>query len=122
MATRTTEAKRVEHFNARLTEPQIWYDSWRNRDRIIRYKGRCYNDLCGKRTFGADDGENDPRGVLGDFASSPLCAEDYGMVGEDIPMCYPCSDEEGTYKRVLEHVRRHVWKYPDDPEVAEIED
>jgi len=105
------EPVRVERFNARLIQPQIWHDSWRNTDRIIRFKGRCF--VCRKRTFGADDGENDPRGVLGDYAASPLHAEEHGMLGVDVPLCFLCGDNYERYKMALEYATRTVWKHPE---------
>jgi hypothetical protein len=70
---------------------QIWYDGWRNRERVLRSKGRCV--VCLRPTWAFDDGENDPRGVLGDSAywytdlthngieyavtTCALCANDY---------------------------------------------
>lgn len=44
----------------------IWYDAARHRDRVLRFMGCCI--ACGMPTWSFDDGENDPRGPLGDAA------------------------------------------------------
>lgn len=120
-ATETQPAPvRVERFDPRFTGPQLWHDSWRNQDRVIRYKGRCFSDRCDhRRTFAADDGENDPRGVLGDHATSPLVAEDYEMIGPDLILCFDCANEYSSYKEALIYAKRKLWKYPDDPSLSE---
>lgn len=87
---------------------QILYDSWRGCDRIFRYKGACRG--CGRKTWGADDGENDPRGVLGDSATHALVATDYDMTGPDVALCAICADEEGPYSTVLDMARRRLWR------------
>lgn len=111
------EPVRVEKFDPRRLVPQLWHDSWRNTDRIIRYQGRCF--ICRKRTFAADDGENDPRGVLGDHAASPLHAhDDATMVGPDLILCFNCANEEGPSTTAVEYARKNLWKYPDDPSLA----
>ena len=90
---------------------QIWYDSWRGTDRVLRYKGVCRG--CGRYTWGADDGENDPRGVLGDHATHALAASEYGMVGPDVALCAICGNEEGPYSAVLDVAQRKLWRHPD---------
>ena len=87
---------------------QIWHDSWRGTDRVIRYKGRC--KFCGRFTWGADDGENDPRGVLGDHATHALVATDYDLVGPDVALCAICANEAMPYKAVLEIAQRSLWR------------
>ena len=85
-----------------LTRPdfrlrEFWYrDPWRGGIyRHCQTKGQCV--ACGRKTFGFDDGEDDPRGVLGDHAESSLTASEFGKVGPDVPMCVPCANEEGRY-------------------------
>lgn len=91
---------------------QIWYDGWRGQDRVLRYYGACRG--CGRYTWGADDGENDPRGVLGDYATHALVASEYDMVGPDVALCAICANEYGPYKAVLDLAQRKLWKHPDD--------
>lgn len=79
--------------------PQVWHDEWRNADRILRYKGDCV--VCRTSTYGFDDGQNDPRGVLGDHAASPFVAEEYELRGPDVPMCFMCANDYEHYSRGL---------------------
>ena len=88
----------------------VWYDPWRQSDRTCRYVGRCV--VCGRRTWAFDDGENDPRGVLGDHAAAPLVAEDYDCTGGDVPLCFLHANEEWSYKSALDIARRVLWRTP----------
>ena len=107
MTTDTREPIRVEELKWNTSAPQLWRDSWREADRVCRFKGRCV--VCGRRTYAFDDGENDPRGVLGDHAASPVVARDYDDAGPDVPACFMCMNEEPSYRYALEHARR-VWR------------
>lgn len=111
----TASGVRVEEFvpraNVRECSVQIWYDSWRHADRVLRFKGKCYT--CPRPTWGADDGENDPRGVLGDYADHPLRPEDADMVGPVIHLCALCANEYDTYKIAQDYSER-IWRKPDD--------
>lgn len=104
-----TDLLRVEHPRYNLNAPQVWYDSWRNTDRVLRYRGRCV--VCRTRTYGFDDGENDPRGVLGDRATSAYVAADHEMEGPDVPACFYCQNDEPRYRRGLDLAKRH-WRQP----------
>lgn len=98
----TTEGTRVETFDPMAfdTMPvQVWYDGWRSNDRVFRYVGDCV--ACNRPTWLADDGENDPRGVMGDNTCDPLVAVDHGMIGDDIPLCAIDANEYGPYKAAL---------------------
>lgn len=91
----------------RTSKPQAWYDGWRRRLRLLRFRGQCV--VCNRRTYAFDDGENDPRGVLGDHAASALTAEDdgeEGQTGEDVPACFLCMNEEPSYRMALAIARR----------------
>jgi hypothetical protein len=101
---RDPEPVRVEYPNWRRNGPQIWHDSWRNTDRMLRYTGDCVT--CGRRTYQFDDGENDPRGVLGDRAGSHLHAEDYDSTGPDVPQCFDCANDYDRYNRGLKIAER----------------
>jgi hypothetical protein len=81
------------------SEPQFYRDSWRNSIRRLDYTGRCV--ICNRRTYAFEDGENDPRGIIGDRAGSPLYASDYEKQGPSIPVCFLCSNDEPSYRRAL---------------------
>jgi len=76
---------------------QVWRDAWRSRDRVLRFHGRCV--LCGWLLWGFDDGQNDPRGVLGDFTVGfSLTAADYDRSGPDIGLCCRCGNDGDRYR------------------------
>ncbi|GIE90504.1 methyltransferase [Actinoplanes regularis] len=95
---------------ARTTPVQVWHDSWRRRDRVLRYHGRCA--VCGWLLWGADDGENDPRGVLGDFtAGFSLVADDYDQHGPTVGLCCGCGNDGDRYEVGVGIARTH-WSAP----------
>ena len=94
----------VERISFTRSTPQIWHDSWRNADRTCRYRGDCIS--CGRRCYGFDDGQNDPRGVLGDNAVAMFYASDYDMTGPDVVACFLCQNIEDNYRRGLESARQ----------------
>lgn len=104
-----TEAIRVNDNRIRfnVSRPQIWHDTHRNRDRVLRYFGHCVG--CNRRTYGFDDGENDPRGMAGDHAVSIETARDHDLVGPDVVACFMCMNDEPTYHRVMRHAKK-VWR------------
>jgi hypothetical protein len=104
---------RVAETNSQLATGLIRYpvrvfrDSWRGTDRVLRYQGRCAAG-CGRATWAFDDGENDPRGFLGDRAAYDLAEEVteavIDMRGEAyrpwiVPTvaCALCSNEQDSY-------------------------
>lgn len=91
---------RVDRISARFTRrAQLWRDGWRNVDRVCRFTGMCV--VCGLRTYAFDDGENDPRGVLGDRADHSLTASDFERTGPDVPLCAICGNVEDRYTRAV---------------------
>lgn len=101
-----------------VASPQRWRDDWRGTDRVMRYYGPC--TICGTRTYAFDDGENDPRGVLGDHAADPfnlsdhLAADDAAKVdavgGVELPACFCCTNDYDRYRmlvRIATHRARH---------------
>lgn len=79
----------------------------------MRFYGCC--EICNIRTYAFDDGENDPRGMLGDHTADPifltehLCPEDAAEVrrvmdGGDIiiPACFSCTNDYDAYKYLLD--------------------
>jgi predicted RNA methylase len=96
---------------AAATAPvQVWWDAWRRKDRVLRYRGRCV--VCGWLLWGFDDGENDPRGILGDFtAGFSLDAEDYDLHGPSVGLCCGCANDGDHYEVGLDRARTH-WSTP----------
>lgn len=110
---RATSTKHIERsLNAVSVTVYQYHCPFRGTDRTLRYVGDC--TVCGRRTWAADDGENDPRGIMGDHATHALVAGEYGMTGPDVALCALCGNEYEPYKAALDKARRHVWKYPDD--------
>ena len=83
---------------------------WYPLARICRFKGGCA--ICGIRTFAFDDGQHDPRGPLGDHASSALQAAAFGMTGKDIPLCCNCANEQTRYEAALVLGKDYGWALP----------
>ena len=84
----------------RKNAPQQYYCHWRNATRTIRYYGQC--PVCGTRLYGAEDGDNDPRGILGYHAVDWLHPAEYGKQGAAVAVCFAClNDTEEKYRRAL---------------------
>lgn len=93
---------------AALTMPvQGWRDGWRGSDRVLRYRADCA--VCGCPVWGFDDGENDPRGVLGDqSAGFSLDPYEYdAMAGMPVGLCVICGSEREPYERALSLARAY---------------
>ncbi len=107
-----TQDRRALSFN--VVSPQRWHDDWRNVDRVMRYYGTC--KACGIRTYAFDDGENDPRGVLGDHANDSLelaehlnddeAAEVTRVGGVNVVACFCCTNDYHRYMALLDRGRR----------------
>ncbi|MGK5677632.1 methyltransferase [Actinoplanes sp. URMC 104] len=88
---------------------QVWRDAWRNQDRVLRYRAQCWR--CGLLLWAFDDGDNDPRGVLGNHSAGfSLDAAEYDMVGPSVALC-PCCADGDTYREALK-VARELWQKP----------
>jgi SAM-dependent methyltransferase len=75
---------------------QIWYDGWAGRDRTLRYRAQCAT--CGWLLWGFDDGQNDPRGVLGEFSAGfSLDPDQYGHRGHAVGLCSQCGNTAGPH-------------------------
>ncbi len=87
-----------------------YHCDWRNEDRTLRYQGDCV--ICGRRTWAADDGENDPRGIMGDHAVFWLVASEDGddMEGPDVPLCFPCGDTYEPHMLAVTYAEHCVWR------------
>jgi hypothetical protein len=101
---------------AALTTPvQVWRDAWRGgRERVLRYRAECVT--CARPVWGFDDGENDPRGVLGDQSAAwSLDPNEYGApAGMPVGLCAICGNEREPYERALTRARA-VWAPPVSP-------
>ena len=83
---------------------QVWHDGWRRRDRVLRFAGSC--GVCATPTWLFDDGHNDPRGVLGDHAGSPLHPTEWGMRGPSLAMCFGCGNDSDRYRPAVDRMMR----------------
>lgn len=82
---------------------QVWHDGWRNLDRDLRWYGVCFT--CGRNVWAFDDGENDPRGALGDNAlwCATVQVEDGKAIPKEVEVrqCAICANEEGPYTKAV---------------------
>ena len=78
---------------------RVVYDWWRKRDRVFRYTGPCI--VCGRKTWSFDDGENDPRGMLGDHALWTTTAETRDGHEVELRTCSICANDYDRYQRAL---------------------
>jgi len=60
----------VDRLSFRTSAHQLYRDSWRRVTRWCDFTGSCV--VCGRRCYGFRDGDDDPRGPLGDHADSSL--------------------------------------------------
>jgi hypothetical protein len=104
-----TTIKRVDTIKFNRSYSQLWHSAWHNADRVCQFTGKCV--VCQRRTYEFADGDNDPRGILGDHANHALVAEDYSMEGPDVPLCAICANEEYAYRWGMDKARR-VWVWP----------
>ena len=98
------QCRRVQRLQFNIKSPQVIFDSWRNTDRVCRYRGNCIS--CGRRCYGFDDGENDPRGVLGDNAVQMFHADEYDMTGPDVVACFMCQNDYDRYTYALAQAKK----------------
>ncbi|WP_306211088.1 methyltransferase [Actinoplanes sp. RD1] len=96
---------------AAVTMPvQVWFDAWRRRDRVLRYRGRCI--VCGWLLWAFDDGDNDPRGALSDFtAGFSLDPTGYDLTGPEVGLCSGCANDAERYRAGWAMARTH-WSEP----------
>lgn len=103
-----------------VKSPQRFHDSWRGTERICRFYGPCA--FCGTWTYAFDDGENDPRGALGDHAADPFTFHEHiaddearevlrvAPQGITIPACFVCTNDYDRYQWFQEKGRRKARK------------
>ena len=112
---RTTDGRALSFA---VSSPQRWHDGWRGVDRVMRYYGTCKS--CGTRTYAFDDGENDPRGVLGDHANDSIdlaehlpddeAAEVTRVGGVTVVACFMCTNDYDRYLYLLDLGTRRARK------------
>lgn len=88
----------------------VFRSGWTGQERVVRWCGRCI--VCGHPTWSADDGANDPRGILGDNALCSVELEHDGLT-YDLRVCFVCQDNEHGYVRALEQGRHTLRLAPD---------
>lgn len=85
---------------AKAMPVQRWWDSWRARNRVLRYRAECA--ACQTPVWAFDDGENDPRGVLGDQSAAwSLDPAEHGRVGMPVGLCALCGNDSRAEARGL---------------------
>lgn len=111
---------RVETPSFKTAAPQLWHDSWRNADRIMRYRGACV--VCRRKTYAFDDGENDPRGILGNHASHEMRPTDFDdprtgrawpRLCKPVPVCAMCGNDYDAYHAALA-IAEERWRSEED--------
>lgn len=72
------------------------YDPWSAGDRDLRWHGNCL--VCHRNVYAFDDGDNDPRGILGDNALWVVHPEgDDETI--DLRTCAECANDAGRQRR-----------------------
>lgn len=112
---------RTQGYNPTFTvdSPQKIRDDRRGTERIMRYYGPC--SYCGIRTYAFDDGENDPRGMLGDHAADPFTLSEHVNetdaahlieTGTDVtlPACFCCTNDYDRYQYLTDKATRKARK------------
>lgn len=85
----------------------VWRDDYRGAKRVCRYRGDCI--VCGRRCWSFDDGENDPRGALGDHALHVVYADldDGGGEEYELRACAECGNDHRGHREALFLARKH---------------
>lgn len=84
-----------------------WRDNFLGRTASASPAGLCIS--CGRMTWRAEhESDSDPRGAIGNRTAVGIEAEDYGMRGPTLPLCFHCSNTQNllTY---AEKVARSRW-------------
>ena len=100
----------TDKLSFRTKEPQYYLDGWRSRVRLCEYKGHC--PVCGRTMYHFEDGENDPRGPLGDHAATFLSPRGLGVSSPRNPLtfwyCFLCSNDQQAYNRAVQ-LAKIIW-------------
>ena len=106
----------MSHLDFTSSAPQTYLDPWRNSTRTMYYAGHC--ETCGRRCYAFEDGENDPRGPLGDHAAYPMDGREHLSPDEarwlddsnaHLMMCFPCGNSPWAYHIALGTMQRRAW-------------
>ncbi len=89
----------------------VFHDGHRHTYRVVRFTGMCV--VCDRPTWCADDGDNDPRGILGDGALHDVELEDHEDVV--IRLCSLCANDYDTYK-LAQGIARNRLRSTTDPD------
>ena len=119
-------AERVPLFDPATAAPGVYihHDAWMMQDTVFRFRGKCIG--CRRPTWAHDHGNDDVRGVFGDYTAMPLDSEDFesyeGADGLDIPAdvtlprCAECWNTGEAYeranRRALAELKRRYGKTP----------
>lgn len=93
---------------AEWTPVQILADTWRGTERVLRYAGDCAG--CGCVTWAFDDGENDPRGMLGNATAYTIESLEYDDVMPTlapVTLCAMCANTGEAYDRGMTLARAY---------------
>lgn len=93
---KTPDSAVVTKLNFRTPKPQLFEDRWRNKVRRCEYVGACAT--CSRRCYEFADGDNDPRGPLGDHAIGRdvwLSKSERALDALDVKLvqCFNCENE-----------------------------
>jgi predicted RNA methylase len=84
---------------ARSMPVQWWADGWRGgKVRTLRYCAECI--VCQLPVWGFDDGENDPRGVLGNHSAGwSIDPDGVPELDTAVGLCIECADDRERYDK-----------------------
>jgi SAM-dependent methyltransferase len=93
---------------AETTPVQSWLDSWRRKRRVFRYRADCAEPTCTQTLWMFDDGENDPRGVLGNHSGCfSITPPEDGAGDARIGLCPSCSSSAANERGLA--LARRLW-------------
>ena len=82
--------------------------NWIGEELTVKHMGLCV--VCHIQCVGfVGDTAPDWRGPAGEQAYAPLIAEEYGMIGSDIPVCAQCASEGDRYRLAVVKAKRQ-WR------------
>lgn len=94
--------KKTKKVSFNCNAPQIFIDPWRNADRLLEFVGFCVG--CRSRVYSFADGENDPRGVLGERHALSTLDAGSGLTREHVA-CFLCMNEEDRYTHAIANAK-----------------
>jgi hypothetical protein len=97
---------------------QRWHDGWRNADRELRYYGTCM--VCSRNLWAFTDGENDPRGPLGDNALWSVAEDEDGPASRTCAICANDHDRYDQARAIMRVQPPEAWRVIEWPEPVEL--